>query len=65
MGVIGGAEQAQWEEEGWCLVQGLLPAEAVAAARAALAGAVPDGGGVRGRHGPGTQSSPFASTRTG
>jgi Phytanoyl-CoA dioxygenase (PhyH) len=36
MGVIGGAEHAQWEVEGWCLVPGLLPAEAVAAARAAL-----------------------------
>ncbi len=36
MGAIGGAEQAQWEEDGWCLVQGLMPAEAVAAARAAL-----------------------------
>ena len=36
MGVLGGAQQAQWEEEGWCLVQGLLPAAAVAAARAAL-----------------------------
>jgi len=36
MRVISGAEEAQWEEEGWCLVHGLLPAEAVAAARAAL-----------------------------
>jgi hypothetical protein len=36
MGVIGVAEQAQWEEEGWCLVQGLLPDQTVAAARAAL-----------------------------
>jgi len=30
------ADQARWEEDGWCLVQGLLPAEAVAAAQAAL-----------------------------
>jgi len=36
MAVIGSAEQAQWEEEGWCLVQGLLPTDAVAAARAVL-----------------------------
>ncbi len=36
MGVVTGAQQAHWEEEGWCLVQGLLPAEAVAAAQAAL-----------------------------
>ena len=36
MGVVTGVEQAHWEEEGWCLVQGLLPAEAVEAARAAL-----------------------------
>jgi hypothetical protein len=33
---IGGALQARWEEEGWCLVLGLLPAETVAAAQAAL-----------------------------
>ena len=34
---IGGRDlQAQWEEEGWCLVPGLLPAETVAAAQAAL-----------------------------
>lgn len=30
------ADRAQWEEEGWCLVRGLLPAESVAAAQAAL-----------------------------
>ena len=36
MGAIGGAEQARWEEDGWCLVEGLLPAEAVASASAAL-----------------------------
>jgi hypothetical protein len=36
MAVIGGAEHAQWEKEGWCLLEGLLPAEMVAAARAAL-----------------------------
>ncbi len=36
MGVVTGAQQAHWEEEGWCLVQGLLPAEAVASAQAAL-----------------------------
>jgi hypothetical protein len=36
MAVIGGAEHAQWEKEGWCLLEGLLPAETVAAARAAL-----------------------------
>jgi hypothetical protein len=41
MGVIGGAAQAQWEEDGWCLVQGLLPAESVAAARAALPALLP------------------------
>jgi hypothetical protein len=31
-----GEEQAQWEADGWCLVQGLLPADAVTAAQAAL-----------------------------
>ena len=36
MGAIGRADQARWEEDGWCLVQGLLPAAAVAAARAVL-----------------------------
>ncbi len=34
--VVLDADQAQWEEDGWCLLQGLFPAEAVAAAQAAL-----------------------------
>jgi hypothetical protein len=29
-------EQQRWEEDGWCLLEGLLPREAVAAAQAAL-----------------------------
>jgi len=36
MGVVADAEQAQWEEDGWCLLQDFLPAGDVAAARAAL-----------------------------
>ena len=36
MGAIGAEDQARWEEVGWCLVQGLLPAEAIVAAQAAL-----------------------------
>ncbi len=31
-----GAEQGQWEQDGWSLVHGLLPADTVAAAQAAL-----------------------------
>ena len=33
---VGSADRAQWEQEGWCLVQGLLPAASVEAAQAAL-----------------------------
>jgi ectoine hydroxylase-related dioxygenase (phytanoyl-CoA dioxygenase family) len=40
-GVLSSAEQAQWEEEGWCLVRGLLPAETIAAAQALLPTLVP------------------------
>src|ERR1039458_10601838 len=36
MDVIDGADQARWEDDGWCLLQGLLPSEAIAAAQAAL-----------------------------
>ena len=41
MDVLSRADQAQWEEDGWCLVRGLLPSEAIAAAKAVLAGLVP------------------------
>ena len=41
MGVLSGAEQAQWEEDGWCLVRGLLPPETIAAAQAVLPTLVP------------------------
>ena len=41
MGVLGSAEQAQWEEDGWCLVHGLLPADTIAAAQAVLPSLVP------------------------
>jgi len=41
MGVLSGAEQAQWEEDGWCLVHGLLPPETIAAAQAVLPRLVP------------------------
>jgi hypothetical protein len=40
-GVLSGAEQAQWEEDGWCLVHGLLPPETIAAAQAVLPTLVP------------------------
>ena len=40
-GVLSGAEQAQWEEDGWCVVPGLLPPETIAAAQAVLPGLVP------------------------
>jgi hypothetical protein len=36
MRVVGDAERQRWEEDGWCLLEGLLPTEAVMAARAAL-----------------------------
>ena len=36
MAVIDDAVRAQWDEDGWCLVQGLLPPDSVAAAQAAL-----------------------------
>ena len=38
---IGRVLQARWEEEGWCLVPGLLPAETIAAAQAVLPALVP------------------------
>jgi hypothetical protein len=41
MRVLGPAEQAQWEEDGWCLARGLLPPEHVDAARCALPDLVP------------------------
>ena len=41
MGVLGHAEQAQWEEDGWCLVHGLLPPDTIAAAQAVLPSLVP------------------------
>ena len=40
-GVLSGAAQAQWEEDGWCVVPGLLPPEIIAAAQAVLPGLVP------------------------
>lgn len=36
MGVIGQRDQARWGEDGWCLLEGVLPEEAVEAAQAAL-----------------------------
>jgi ectoine hydroxylase-related dioxygenase (phytanoyl-CoA dioxygenase family) len=36
MGAVSPAVQAQWEDDGWCVVEGLLPPAAVAAAQAAL-----------------------------
>ncbi len=36
MTAISAEAQAQWEEDGWCLVQDLLPPKSVAAAQAAL-----------------------------
>jgi hypothetical protein len=41
MGPLNSAEEAQWEEEGWCLVRGVLPAETLAAAQAVLPTLVP------------------------
>jgi hypothetical protein len=41
MGVISDADQDRWEEDGWCVLEGLLPAEAVAAAQAALPALLP------------------------
>lgn len=41
MSVLGSAEQAQWEEDGWCVARGLLPAETIAAAQAVLPDLVP------------------------
>ncbi len=40
-GAIGGALRALWEEEGWCLVPGLLPAQAIRAAQAAMSALFP------------------------
>ena len=40
-GVLSDAQQAQWEADGWCLVEGLLPAGTIAAAQAVLPGLVP------------------------
>jgi hypothetical protein len=41
IGVLSSADQVQWEEDGWCLVRGLLPPEAIAGAQAVLPGLVP------------------------
>ena len=41
MRLLTNAEQTQWEVDGWCLVEGVLPSEAIAAARAILPGLVP------------------------
>ena len=38
---LSGAERAQWEEDGWCVVRGLLPPETIAAAQAVLPTLVP------------------------
>ena len=36
MAVITGSQQAHWEQDGWILLEGFLPADTVAAAQAAL-----------------------------
>jgi len=36
MGVIEKEERARWEDDGWCLLQGLLPPDAIEAAQAVL-----------------------------
>ncbi len=41
MGVLNSADQAQWEEDGWCVVHGLLPSGTIAAAQAVLPTLVP------------------------
>ena len=41
MGVLSSAEQRAWEEDGWCLVHGLLAPEVIAAAQAVLPGLLP------------------------
>jgi ectoine hydroxylase-related dioxygenase (phytanoyl-CoA dioxygenase family) len=41
MGLLSGTDQAHWEEDGWCLVRGVLPAETIAAAQAVLPDLVP------------------------
>ncbi len=41
MGVLEGADQAQWEEDGWCVVHGVLPSEVIAAAQQVVPGLVP------------------------
>ena len=41
MGVLSSGDQAQWEEDGWCVVHGLLPFGTIAAAQAALPALVP------------------------
>jgi ectoine hydroxylase-related dioxygenase (phytanoyl-CoA dioxygenase family) len=43
-GPPGDADHAQWEEDGWCVVRGILPPEAIAAAREVLPGLVPTAG---------------------
>ena len=50
-------DRAHWEDDGWALLNGLLPAEAVRAAQAGPARPLPDGRGVRGR--PGSRAQPF------
>jgi Phytanoyl-CoA dioxygenase (PhyH) len=41
MDVLGAADQAQWEEDGWVVARDLLPPETIAAAQAVLPGLVP------------------------
>jgi Phytanoyl-CoA dioxygenase (PhyH) len=45
MGVLDGAGQAQWEEDGWVVVRDLLPPETIAAAQAVLPSLVPTADG--------------------
>jgi phytanoyl-CoA dioxygenase PhyH len=41
MGVISAPQRAQWEEDGWCLLDAFLPPDTTAAAQAALPGLFP------------------------
>ena len=40
-GPLPDADQAQWEEDGWCVVPGVLPPEVIATAREVVPGLVP------------------------
>jgi hypothetical protein len=62
---LGAEQRQQWQTDGWCVVEGILPADEVAAAQEALADLFPSAEAVRaardGRHGSDPTDGPGPS----